>query len=1137
MKCECLHFNLQVSDELKEAEESNGSWESGIPYEARTLLFKAVNNLIERSLLSREFVRLGRWFVQPCDGGDKPAAHKASHLSFSFQYFVHGESAVCTSVDVRQHPAVRRLTHQHLATAASLASTVNVVLAPYGMAGTLTGNKVKRRRETCAELVIWRGRKKIIGLSYLLIYAVLGTSYPPTDPAVRRLLEDWRSFWPLAGSCYSCRDSTGDTTAMPGGVEVMVGGARLLYPTSYVLVTDIDPHLLCDTGPTERPVQPSPFTASGHELIPRGGCGGRTGDRVWGDAVLADPEPGDHPGDQTQLAAALASWDYVSPGKTFKRKHRRVKRESREVKVGRTSRAGVPVFKKGGEFGEPGLYSLDQDGFTAAAAQGRLPQHGSHHGSHGQPSRVPTEGLPLPSPASLGPATPGPFSVKSEAMALLSPHTGPATPAYTPHPATPTTPGGPKSTGPPGSVPSPYRALASAAARPEPGQPGPRVSPTAGRAAGEQAGLGTSGKRPALPAPEYEEVRDTLALQSAYDLTAMTAWLSHPVKKSRPADGRKPSPMRPMHRRRSQGNIFQAVEPDPRTVATARPAAGPDPARAPSGAPTSLTNGITESSTKPKSEFEDSKPAVVENLFDAESLKPSLTDLDNMFEDSDSEGGLGCVPTPPNSVKPSGLAGQEEDYNTKVRSKEPPGNCSDSQLQQMFPTPPSHEHPSIHSPMEQDLVQDIKQEPASPPRSGDVSSDVFHSASHLDCDDYFDHTLMLASSKFAPLPASSLPSSSLLPLPTPDTPLLFKPSYKAGSGGRVGVGVTSQLNPAPPLKPGMSPISPATSDANPRSNKSTNPPSVGGPRSVGGPNTPRGPVPPHTPLGSGQGGDSVPAPLLNSLTLNLVLSDSILNLFRDINFNSCTMCVCTNEGNIKGGEAVMYLPEFGKDDDYDCKCGYSAFTARRASHLAGMFVEDEREVTGLQEDPYYKKKLSLLLLDPKSQEQGEHRFNERAAIVDSVSGRMVELIAQQSGLFCSDYSSVIAYSNQHVRSLSRQQQPINIVEAADGTETVWAALETVRAGQAESGKSDLDPAGKSGCLHKWPIIPAAGPFCSEDIVRVMNCLLPVLNVSLHVRPGSEKGSLTVAGPLTWRQFHRYQQLVGGKGGLETLNLM
>lgn len=34
----------------------------------------------------------------------------SSHLSFSFAFFVHGESTVCASVDVRQHPAVRHLT-------------------------------------------------------------------------------------------------------------------------------------------------------------------------------------------------------------------------------------------------------------------------------------------------------------------------------------------------------------------------------------------------------------------------------------------------------------------------------------------------------------------------------------------------------------------------------------------------------------------------------------------------------------------------------------------------------------------------------------------------------------------------------------------------------------------------------------------------------------------------------------------------------------------------------------------------------------------------------------------------------------------------------------------------------------------
>ena len=38
---------------VQEEKDVSGSWETGIPYEARTLLFKALNNLIERSLLTR----------------------------------------------------------------------------------------------------------------------------------------------------------------------------------------------------------------------------------------------------------------------------------------------------------------------------------------------------------------------------------------------------------------------------------------------------------------------------------------------------------------------------------------------------------------------------------------------------------------------------------------------------------------------------------------------------------------------------------------------------------------------------------------------------------------------------------------------------------------------------------------------------------------------------------------------------------------------------------------------------------------------------------------------------------------------------------------------------------------------------
>ena len=42
----------------------SGTWEIGLTYECRTLLFKALHNLIEKSLLTKGYVRLGQWFFQ-----------------------------------------------------------------------------------------------------------------------------------------------------------------------------------------------------------------------------------------------------------------------------------------------------------------------------------------------------------------------------------------------------------------------------------------------------------------------------------------------------------------------------------------------------------------------------------------------------------------------------------------------------------------------------------------------------------------------------------------------------------------------------------------------------------------------------------------------------------------------------------------------------------------------------------------------------------------------------------------------------------------------------------------------------------------------------------------------------------------
>ncbi|CAH2240839.1 jg18878 [Pararge aegeria aegeria] len=151
-------------------EGDQGSWESGLSYECRSLLFKALHNLIERCLLSRDFVRLGKWFVQPYDGDEEDVGKSPWHLSFSFAFFLHGESTVCASVDVRQHPPVRTLTPKRLARMnepqADRQGDNKVILAPFGLEGRATGRE-----------------------------------WSDSDAPTARLLDAWRHLYPLEQGC------------------------------------------------------------------------------------------------------------------------------------------------------------------------------------------------------------------------------------------------------------------------------------------------------------------------------------------------------------------------------------------------------------------------------------------------------------------------------------------------------------------------------------------------------------------------------------------------------------------------------------------------------------------------------------------------------------------------------------------------------------------------------------------------------------------------------------------------------------------------------------------------------------------------------------------------------------------------
>lgn len=270
-----------VHARLLKSESEQGSWENGLSYECRTLLFKALHNLIERCLLARDFVRIGKWFIQPSEEHSKSSGSVAGglsnsgpgnnsstssssssgsssnsngnsssnsnrnnfpmQLSFSFSFFVHGESTVCMSVDVRQHPSVKRVSKQHLLACQSPNQTVPVILAPYGLAGTLTG-----------------------------------VGYRMSDPGTHKILEEWKQFYPVEAALKSpfYDVSTSNSTQGPhsspqssatngGGsqqpspgmaqgasalssagippvLEVIVGGVRMRYPSCYVLCTELD---------------------------------------------------------------------------------------------------------------------------------------------------------------------------------------------------------------------------------------------------------------------------------------------------------------------------------------------------------------------------------------------------------------------------------------------------------------------------------------------------------------------------------------------------------------------------------------------------------------------------------------------------------------------------------------------------------------------------------------------------------------------------------------------------------------------------------------------------------------------------------------------------------------------------------
>jgi mediator of RNA polymerase II transcription subunit 13 len=296
--------------------------------------------------------------------------------------------------------------------------------------------------------------------------------------------------------------------------------------------------------------------------------------------------------------------------------------------------------------------------------------------------------------------------------------------------------------------------------------------------------------------------------------------------------------------------------------------------------------------------------------------------------------------------------------------------------------------------------------------------------------------------------------------------------------------------------------------------------------------------------------DSSAAPLLpeaHSLVVNLLLSDSMLNLFKDHNFESCSICVCNM--NIKGNDVGVYLPDSlvpgGYDEaQYRCMCGFSAVTNRHRSHYAGLFYEDEVEITGVLYDPCdgLKKKILAMIESNGCNDVGK---DVRESPLECDQTIIDLLITQCTNTFssCSVLSKAVQFDiindrlnnyfncesisqNKNSENKTKFRNPLSLT-FKDGSEITFNALSTAKMSNDSMGNKHLmvqhsdEHMLNKHVLHEWPYKTTKIPVNNQEVIRLLKQLQPLMQESVQRKKTKMwEVTYTVSGPLTWRQFHR-----------------
>ncbi|XP_034047334.1 mediator of RNA polymerase II transcription subunit 13-like isoform X2 [Thalassophryne amazonica] len=1211
-----IHHELEVAEE--------GLWECGLSYECRTLLFKAIHNLLERCLMDKGFVRIGKWFFKPHELEEKPLAN-SEHLSCSFSFFLHGESNVCTSVKIAQHQPAYHIKENHIRLAQTSLTPVQVILSPYGLSGTLTGQ-----------------------------------AYKMIDPAARKLMEEWSYFYPMVlqqkeGSGEKDKEDTGQAydCNCPMAVEVIVGGVRMTYPAAFVLIAQGDlpveqpppvpavyslsreaNHCSVPLTPPTSPEQPcsadsgfvtsvssvpTPDSSMGVTNISPKHSGKKLTCQVvhqaWRECYLNQPQ---HVINQCndmmtnqEVPNGVTTWDFNDAGARASCSCSRLKQQKTNLTP--TSTANPQTNASSAQSSGPSLYMPPQpkhktsDKTEKAEKQSKRPAMTPFHHrvSVTQDTQLeqdspggPQLGGLVPIDQPLEPLTtlpsckyPKPLSDGRKAHESLQ-HSpvSPLPPTLSPHPRVQdpevldgpvditVCPDGTSGLGVITSETAVYTALLK-----------PRENGAAWWRGFRIPRAKTDIRPPEIPSDKFEEMKSETAtegtpLKRLYTQTQKRFKLSEervrdhihtlglfqqPVVEALREPGDDPYDFKEgdieytfSSLKRLKGQVRESskrAKGEDITTNSTLPD-GKDAMSIFNSAPKSEDSSQDEGATKTNPSLTREKDLVV-----------NISDLDNIFDEDEEELGVRhhatVYPNQHSTKVPSST--EDRPHGKEGRVAVPYPSIAD--LQRMFPTPPSLEQHPASSPIM--TYRDIpSQEPPAPSGPADhlaplASSQLTEYRMEMEEGGIAsprpeDIKPQIGSSMFAPL--SCLPSQTLPPLKIPEQ-CYYRPSwallpkmehfstvlhpqngtfikdgymnvpsvntltdqdYGQMSATTASMSTTVGILPSP-ATPRFSVPTPRT----PRTPRGINTASSGqgsvkqdGTELSSPVSTPSTSLPLSSVEPLARPGPSLPE--AHSLYTVLLLSDSVLNIFKDRNFDSCCICACNM--NVKGADVGVYIPDSTCEDQYRCMCGFSAIVNRRLAHGTGLFLEDELDIYGRASEVgrAAERRLALCRRDPSMGDPRAKRQQDAASPSPPVMSLLQEQCSQPVSSLASLHLPISC--SCHGRKGALLQSWMSEKQWADGSDACVECYNALEQGlqyvdNPTGGK--VDPAiVRSTALHSWPQanVVDMSMLSSQDMVRVLLSLQPFLQDAIQKkRTGRTWENIQhVQGPLTWQQFHK-----------------